>query len=787
MILEKTVTALEYDKVLKLTAPYATLDGAKDAVLSIRPSENYSDALRLLKETEEGFLMLYTFNACGIPYYGPIDGIVSRAEKGATLTNRELLEIAAHLKSARLVKKSFSSVEDERIVYLKTLANNLFEHEILEKEITSKILSEDTVADSASPRLASIRRSIRAINAKIRDKLNSFIRGSNAYLQDSVVTMRMNRYVIPVKAECKRMVKGFVHDQSATGSTIYIEPESVVEYNNELKTAELDEQAEIYRILQELTASVSGISKALLYNDEILTYIDVTYAKARYAFETKSTVPLLNDKGIIDIKKGRHPLIADDKVIPVSVTLGQDYRYLLITGPNTGGKTVTMKLVGLLTMMAQSGFFVPAYDETKIAFFTQIFSDIGDEQSIEQSLSTFSSHMLNIIEFTNRLDDSPLVLLDELGAGTDPEEGSALALAVIEKLLEKKSFGIITTHYSKLKEFALSDPRIENASMDFDLETLKPVYKLNIGIPGSSNAIEISKRLGLSDEITSRARALLSSDKISYEKILKKAEETRQKAEKTAKELEILEDEKRAELKEIEALKASVKEEKDKITAAAKQEIKKIVSSRLQEAEEIVERLNEISKNFSSSAGDLITARTLKNKLSNSKYLEEELPLTPYELKAPDFSKLSSGDTVFIRSLGVTATVGSVNLQKKKVEIFLGSLKSTVPFTDVFNAEKSEKKELKVNRVLERSNAPVSEINLLGKTVLEAVTEVEEFLDQAVVHNLKTVRIVHGNGTGSLKKGIWEYLKTNKQVISFRLGKFGEGESGATVVTLMED
>ncbi len=783
MIFEKTLKALEFDKILKAVSSYAVLETSKRVVIQTIPSIDIKSALYNLKLTEEGYKLLFTYSVGNVPFFKDISEQLSRADKGATLTMGELLEVASNLRSARVVKNAFSSVNDDSIVHLKEFAKNLFEFLPLEKDITSKIISEDTMADSASPKLSSIRKNIRSLNAKIRDKLNSYIRGSNIYLQDNVVTMRMNRYVIPVKSEYKGMVKGFVHDQSASGSTVFIEPEQVIEYNNELKTALLEEQNEIYRILQELTSSVVGVSKAIRYNAELLTDIDVSFAKAWYAFNTRSSMPLLNDDGVIDIKRGRHPLINPDTVVPVTVRLGKDFNILLVTGPNTGGKTVTLKLVGLFTLMATSGLYIPADDESSISVFDDVFCDIGDEQSIEQSLSTFSSHMRNVIYFCENLNKKPLILLDELGAGTDPEEGSALALAVIEKMLESGSRGIITTHYSRLKEYALSTDLIENASMDFDVKTLRPVYKLNIGIPGSSNAIEISKRLGLSDDLAKRAVELLSSDKVSFEKILKKAEESRQNAETLTLELEKLKKEKEEEVAKIKAERDAVQTEKQKITADAKKEVKRIVSERLIEAEAIVKQLEETYKLLELENGELIKARSLKNKLANSKYLEEEIPLSPYELKAVDINALSVGDKVYVKSFNCDAVVNSVDMRKKTIEVLIGSLKSNVKIGDVFNARKGEKVKTKVSRDVVRS-APKAEINILGKTVSEGVYEVEKFIDQAVVNNIEEIKIIHGTGTGKLKKGIWEYLKTNVRVAEFRQGRYGEGESGVTIVTL---
>ncbi|MBS1455745.1 MAG: endonuclease MutS2 [Clostridia bacterium] len=596
MISEKTLKSLEFDKILKIVSGYAVLDSSKAAIENLKPTSDKREVTYLLKSTEEAFNLLYKYSLERVPYCVSVVNAASRAEKGATLNMRELLDIAALLSASRTVKASIESVSDEAVENIKTLASGLFEYRILEKEITSKIVSEDTMADSASERLASIRKRIRDLNVKIRDKLNSYIRGSNKFMQDNVVTMRMNRYVIPVKAEYKGMVKGFVHDQSATGSTVFIEPEQVIEYNNDLKTAYIEESEEVYRILRELSGKVAGISNAIKYNEEILSDIDVFYAKATYAFETKATRPIVNFSGIISIKKARHPLINPEKVIPVTVTLGKEYKYLLVTGPNTGGKTVTLKLTGLMCLFAMCGLYIPCEEESEVSVFENIFCDVGDEQSIEQSLSTFSSHMVNIIDFCNNLTSASLVLLDELGAGTDPEEGSALALAVIEKLLKSGSCGIVTTHYSRLKEYAMTEPLIENASMDFDIKTLRPVYKLNIGIPGNSNAIEISKRLGLPEYLAKRATELLSKDKVSLDNVLKKAEESRQEAEKLSEELKVLKEEKEKELEGVKKELSSVKAEKEKITASARQEVKKIVSERLIEAEAIISELNDIYK-----------------------------------------------------------------------------------------------------------------------------------------------------------------------------------------------
>ncbi len=789
MIPVKTLKTVEFDKILSSVASYAVLERTKKEIADFRPTTDLKGAQALLNKTEEAFKLLYVYSVGGVYYFKDISEELERVDRGGTLNNAELLAVAENLKSARIMKRAVFAVKDESFTEIPAICARLYENGELEKEITSKIISEDEISDNASPKLYSIRRSIRDLNAKIRDKLNSFIRGgSNKYLQDQVVTVRQDRYVIPVKSEYRSQIKGFIHDQSASGATVFIEPEQVMEYNNELKKAKFDEAEEIYRILAELSSKVSFCSDALRYNAENMCEIDNFFARATYSFSEKCVKPVLNDKGFINIRQGRHPLIPKEKVVPISVSLGKDYRYLLITGPNTGGKTVTLKLLGLFTVMASSGLFVPAADDTELSVFGGVFCDIGDEQSIEQNLSTFSSHIKNVIEILGNMNEKSLVLLDELGAGTDPEEGSALALAVIEKLLFYVSFGVITTHYSRLKEFAMEHAEIINASMEFDSATLKPLYRLNVGIPGSSNAIEIAKTLGLPADVIEKAVENLSEEKISFERVLKKAEDGRRETEKLAEELTAVKLQKEAELKEIAENKERIVKEREKIYANAKQETKRIVADKLSEAEEIIDELKSILKKAGLESREAIRAAELKNRLKNSRYLTADNDAAPIELIKPKTTELKVGSKVYIKSLGAYGKLLSVKENKNEAEVLIGDIRSKVKISDIYNQEaekpaKQPNNKVKVAKAAAYGTAE-TRLNVIGKTSLEAVDEVKRFVDSAVVNNIEEITVIHGVGEGILLKSIRDYLKTDKNVKEFRRGRYGEGENGVTIIRL---
>ena len=787
MISNKVLKAIEYDKIIKDVSDFAVLEKTKDELLSFAPLTVLKQAKLLLNHTKEAYKYLYTHSIGGIYYCSNVTEELKRVRVGATLNIPEILRVTANLKSARLIKNAVNSVNDENLSLIKLVADRLFINQEFEDEISKIILNEETLSDNASPKLYSIRKSIRNINAKIRSTLNSYMRGGfSKYLQDCVVTMRQDRYVIPVKSEFRSMVKGFIHDQSSSGATVFIEPEHVMELNNDLKRTLFDEQEEIYRILSEISSKIASMADVILYNYDNLVDLDSYFARAEYSFKNKCSEPILNDFGEIDIVKGRHPLIAKEKVVPVSIKLGNEYNFLLITGPNTGGKTVTLKLTGLLTVMAMSGLYIPADDGSKISVFSNVYCDIGDEQSIEQSLSTFSSHIKNIINIINNVDTKSLVLLDEIGAGTDPEEGSALALAIIKKLLDSNCFGIITTHYSRLKEFAIESKKIENASMEFDAKSLSPLYKLNIGIPGSSNALDIAKTLGLDQKIIDDALSNLSTDKVSFENVIKRAEESRRVADNLSEELNKLKAEREIELNNVKLEKEKLIKERDRIYQNAKQETKRIVADKLVEAEEIISELKLILKRVGLESKEVFRASELKNRLKNSRYLSVENDNTPFIMQKTNIKQLKVGNRVYVKSLGGYAKIIKIKEQKKEAEVTFGDVKLVVKVSDLYNNEevKLDTPKINVNRYSSIPANSVTEIKVIGKTQLEALDLVTNFIDQAVVNNLEEVKIIHGVGEGILLKSIRDYLKTHHNVKEYRRGKYGEGENGVTIVTL---
>ncbi|MBQ9710449.1 MAG: Smr/MutS family protein, partial [Clostridia bacterium] len=565
--------------------------------------------------------------------------------------------------------------------------------------------------------------------------------------------------------------------------------EAVLELNNELKTAVIEEGVEVERILSDLSHSVGLISEHLSLNIDLLSDIDVAFAKAEYAYKTRSVMPQFNDKGQVVIKKGRHPLIAPEKVVAIDIEFGLGYNYLLVTGPNTGGKTVTLKLVGLFSLMAMTGMFVPAADGSVLSFFSKIFSDIGDEQSIEQSLSTFSSHLKNIINITENADNKSLVLVDEIGAGTDPDEGSALAQAVIEKLLDVGSKGIITTHYSRLKEFAYSRSEILNASMDFNSETFEPLYRIVIGMPGSSNAIEISKRLGIDTRLTDRAYSLLTDSKISFEKVLREAEKTRQEAEVIKSDYYKLKSEVLVETDKLKAERVKLENDRQRFLQGAKAEARRIVNEKAEIAEDLIAEIKELLKKETLDSGDIISARTLKNKIENVKYDIEERYDEPVSRKPVDVTKLKIGDSVYVPSIDGVGIVQRLSKNGREAEVVAGSIRLNVKTNQLYMATNKANRENKsasvsIKRDIVTAQAVKTEINVIGQTADEALLNVEKFVDTCLLNNIEECRIVHGKGLNILSKAIQSYLKKNPRVVEFRFGAYGEGEKGVTIVKL---
>ena len=796
---QRAIEKTELNKILSLAAEYATLEGGKEALKTLAPTTDPKETVYRLSVTEECLALLFTHGISKIEPFPAFTDELGRAKKGSALTCGELLKAENLLRSARIAHTSIRGVTDETVEKVRTIADRLYYDANLEEDIRTKILNDTEVSDYASDKLYSVRREIRVLNERIRSRLSEYLIGSEGkYLQDGIITMRDNRYVLPVRAEYKRNIKGFVHDRSASGATFFIEPEEILEMNNELRSLQIDEKEEVERILGELSRRVGFMSDELTVDIAVLEELDSYYARAEYAYKLSCVKPEINGKGIIDIDRGRHPLIDRKKVVPVSLSLGKDYRFLLISGPNTGGKTVTLKMVGLFCLMAMCGLFIPAKRAT-LSTFEEIYCDVGDAQSIEESLSTFSSHITNIIHIVNSANENSLVLIDELGGGTDPDEGQALAKAIVSHLLDTGCAGVVTTHYTALKEFAFSAKGIQNACMEFDTNTLQPLYVMHIGLPGSSNALAISRRLGLKESILNDALSNLSEDAQRFENIVRSAEESRIQAEETLQESNRLKAEWQEKLQQLENEREKLKREKEKLYVSAKAESRRIINERASEAEEILHEIEEIFAQENLAESDLIKARTLKNKLADKAYESEndEENLPQYVPAKPE--QLKVGQKVFVKTLGQEGEVQNIRLNKGETEVLCGNIRMRCKISDLSlvihetKAQTVSKKKWQGNKKDERVQvkksltpkpAPSLEINVIGLTVHEALPEVEAFIDSAVISNLEEVRIVHGVGTGKLRAGIHDFLRTHRNVAEYRLGKYGEGETGVTIVKI---
>ena len=797
---QRAIEKTELNKILALAAEYAVLEGSKERLKILPPVSDLKEAQKRLQMTEEGIALLFTHGIAKVEYFTPFTDEIERAKKGSALTCGELLRAENLLRSTRIAYHGITGVNEENLEGMKALAARLYFDANLEEDIRTKILNDTEVSDYASDKLYTVRREIRLLNERIRSRLSEYLTGSEGkYLQDGIITMRDNRYVLPVRAEYKRSIKGFIHDRSASGATFFIEPEEILEMNNELRSLTIDEKEEIERILGELSRRVGFMGDELLTDIDVLEEIDCVYARAEYAYKLSCVRPELNANGVISIDRGRHPLIDRKKVVPVSVALGDNYRFLLISGPNTGGKTVTLKMVGLFCMMAMCGLFVPA-KRAILSTFEEIYCDVGDSQSIEESLSTFSSHITNIIDIVNKANKNSLVLIDELGGGTDPDEGQALAKAIVAHLLKCGCAGVVTTHYTALKEFAFSADGIENACMEFDSNTLQPLYVMHIGLPGSSNALAISRRLGLRADVLEDALQNLSVDAQRFENIVRSAEESRIQAEESLKETNRLKAEWEERLRTLEVERAKLQKEKDKLYASAKAEARRIINDRAADAEELLHEIEEIFAKENLSQADLIKARTLKNRLSDKAYESENEDAYTPQYTPINANELKQGMKVFVKSVNQEGVVQNVRLQKGEVEVLCGLLRVRSKLSDLYTfiapkkaqtERKSQKwtpnngpKNVQVQKKLTPKPAPTLELNVIGKTVYEAIPEVEGFLDSAVLSNLEEVRIVHGMGTGKLRAGIHEFLRTHRNVAEFRLGRYGEGETGVTIVKI---
>ena len=794
----KAIEKTELNKILALVSEYAVLDGTKKKLCALQPFSSLTDCKRSLHLTAEATELLFRHGVGKIERFEPFADELKRAKKGSTLSCGELLSCGNLLRATRIAHKSISGINDDTIKAIKSIADNLYYDANLEEDISTKILNDSEVSDYASDKLYSLRKEIRLLNERIRVRLGEYLTGSEGkYLQDNIVTIRDNRDVLPVRAEYKRNIKGFIHDRSASGATFFIEPEEVLEMNNELRSLAIDEKEEVERILSELTRRVGFMSDELELDIEILEELDGIYAKAEYGYKLSCVCPEVNDKGIVKIEKGRHPLIDRKKVVPVTLSLGEDYRFLLISGPNTGGKTVTLKMVGLFCLMASCGLFVPARQAT-VSVFEEIYCDVGDSQSIEESLSTFSSHIKNIIEIVNNATKNCLVLIDELGGGTDPEEGQALAKAVVSDLLRTGCAGVVTTHYTSLKEFAFEEEGIENACMEFDSDTLQPLYIIKIGIPGSSNALAISRRLGLKESILREALSNLSEGAQTFENIVRTAEDSRIEAEEELRKTNLLKAEWQNKLVELEREREKLEREKQKLFTSAKAESRRIINDRTAQAEELLEEIEKIFAKENISEADLIKARTLKNRLSDQAYEGESEEVVRPQYAQARFEDLKIGAKVYLKNTNQEGVVQNLRPDKKEVEVLCGNIRVRSKIADlsvliVTEKPKTQQKKKQQNKATDRVSVsktlaprpmPSLEVNVIGQTVQEALVEVEAFLDSAVVANLDEVRIVHGMGTGKLRAGIHEFLRKHRNVAEFRLGKYGEGETGVTIVKI---
>jgi len=791
---EKNTKTLELDRVLSMLAQQTSIEDAAELALTLKPSVDFNTVEKTLKNTEDAYLLTAKYAS---PSFGRVTNVISavtRADLGSSLSIKELLDVAEVLRVVRSLKDwgndCAGSKETSLSQYFEILAPNKF----LENKITFAIKNEEELNDSASPLLSDIRRKITIKSASIRDNLDRIIRGPMAkYLQEAIITQRDGRFVVPVRAECKGEIKGLVHDTSSTGSTLFIEPMSVVETNNEIRVLKLREQDEIVRILAELSSEVASFAENIKASYNALVMLNFIFAKAQLAYKMNSIVPKLNRKGYVYLKRARHPLINARSVVPITVSLGGDYDTLIITGPNTGGKTVTLKTVGLLTLMTMCGLMIPADDGSEISVFSKVFADIGDEQSIEQSLSTFSSHMVNIISILNESDNNSLVLFDELCAGTDPIEGAALAKAILMKLLEKGSKTVATTHYAELKSYAIDTERVENASCEFDVATLKPTYRLIIGVPGRSNAFAISKRLGLSDEIISTAKEQVSDDDLRFERVVASLESARHSAEEEHKKALKIRSELEENKRKFDLREQEFRKKQDKILEQTREKASFIVEEARSKSSLLLNQLEEIKKNLNSENAAKMLDEARKGYKKTLREMEDEAnPVVKEASSGEKLNKLpQKGDIVVISNINRDATVISVNEKDKKVQVMSGSIKMWVTVDELRVKKSKESTEIKKTRnvtgIKSRAERSISgEIDLRGMASDEAIMELDKYIDNAVLSGIGTITIIHGKGTGVLRNAVQAHLRHHRSIKTFRVGLFGEGENGVTIAEITD-
>ncbi|MEE0884059.1 MAG: endonuclease MutS2 [Faecalimonas sp.] len=786
---QKTLTKLEYDKIISLLVDQASSETGKNRCRSLKPMIDLEEINTAQLQTAAAFSRIVKKGRLSFSGCYPVEDSMMRLEVGGTLSIPELLRVCKLCEVANRAKSyGRHDTVDELADCLDSYFEQLSPLTPLSNEIRRCIISEDEISDDASSTLKQIRKNMGQINDKVHSTLNTLVNGSlRSYLQEAIITMRGDRYCLPVKAEYRSQVNGLIHDQSSTGSTLFIEPMAIVKLNNDLKELYAKEQEEIQVILAKLSVETAEYIDEIRTNYQVLGELDFIFAKGSLALSMNASKPIFNTNGYIHIREGRHPLLDKKKVVPITIYLGGEFDLLIVTGPNTGGKTVSLKTVGLFTLMGQAGLHIPALDRSELAVFEQVFADIGDEQSIEQSLSTFSSHMTNIVSFLQDVDERSLVLFDELGAGTDPTEGAALAIAILSHLHERGIRTMATTHYSELKVFALSTPGVENACCEFDVETLRPTYHLLIGIPGKSNAFAISSKLGLPEYIIESAKGHLSEQDESFEDLLTDLETSRRTIEKEQAEIA-------AYKREIEGLKREIRAKQERLDERSEKIIKEAnekANAILREAKEFAD---ETMKNFRKFGKENISASEMEKererlrqkiaKTQSGAKLEAKKPIKQH--KPSDFRL---GESVKVHSLNLTGTVSSLPDAKGNMYVQMGILRSQVHISDLSIIEepmtaterqrqRTSSGKMKMNKAMTVS----PELNLLGKTVDEAIAELDKYLDDAYLSHLSPVRIVHGKGTGALRAGVHNYLKRQKHVKSYRLGAFGEGDAGVTIV-----
>lgn len=787
---QKALSSLEYPKIIERLTEKASSPMGKELCRKLQPSTDINRIRLMQTQTKDALTRLFQKGSVSFGSVKDIRGSLKRLEIGSSLGIMEILSVCALLENTSRVKAySRGDRSDLPSDSLDSMFEQLAPLTPLSSEIRRCILSEDEISDDASPALRQVRRNMKVTNDRIHTQLSGLVNGNaRTYLQDSVITMRNGRYCIPVKAEYKGQVPGMIHDQSSTGSTLFIEPMAVVKLNNDMRELELQEQKEIEIILAGLSEQIAEEREAIALNLELMVQLDFIFARAGLAMDMNGSEPVFNEEGRVLLKKARHPLIPKKKVVPIDIRLGDDFDLLIITGPNTGGKTVSLKTVGLLTLMGQAGLHIPALDRSELALFHEIYADIGDEQSIEQSLSTFSSHMTNIVSFLEKADSRSLVLFDELGAGTDPTEGAALAISILSYLHDKGIRTMATTHYSELKVYALSTPGVENACCEFSVETLRPTYRLLIGIPGKSNAFAISSKLGLSDQIIERAKEQISEQDESFEDVLSSLEENRVTIENERLEIARYKEEIKTLKAQLESRQEKLDAQRDRILRQANEEAHKVLEEAKEYADQTMKLFHKFQKNnvdTSAVERERQELRKRMNKVEKNMSDRQETKKPKKQLTAKD---IRPGDSVKVLSMNLKGTVGSRPDSKGFLFVQMGIIRSKVHLSDLELVDEPvittpSLQKTGAGKIRMSKSASVStEINLLGRTVDEAIAELDKYLDDAYIAHLKSVRIVHGKGTGALRKGIHDYLRRQKHVSSFRLGEFGEGDAGVTIV-----